>query len=176
MPFKRKFFRNPLSKARAQRRAVFTDITDGGKDVDRADVVAAIRAIFGEDAGRIYFTPRDRDYQTVDEDVLHAFLRGDGTDAYAYQAEGFDCDDSAEVLAGRVREATALASGRRAVALGRIYALNFVLEADGEDPVKTGHHAMNVAMLNDGRIVLVEPQNDRVYPLTAASTVYFVDI
>lgn len=171
----KKFFKNPISKARAQRRAILTDITQGGQDLDGRDLVELLRGIVGG-KDDVYIARADRDYRTVDESVLHAFLRGDGTDAYRWTPEGGDCDDFAAILLGRIREAQMLASSDRAMAVGEVWALSFWLEEPGKPPKQTDPHAMVFAVLNDRRVVLIEPQDDKIYPLTSKSSVYFISV
>lgn len=169
-----RLFHHPVSKFRAQRRPLRADVTSGGEEIDGPELAAILREAFG--AEDVYLARADRHYTTVDEATLRAWFRTDGTRRYRWKAEGGDCDDFADIAIGRVREAQMLGSRGRAVALGRIWALDFSLEAPGEPVKLTGPHAMVFAVLKDRSVVLVEPQDGSVYPLTRRSSVYFAGV
>jgi hypothetical protein len=123
----------------------------------------------------------DLNYAVVARKDVEQFLGGNATNAFAYSASDFDCDDFAAVLWGRSKEwwytyRPAIDGPNGSLALGfcsgdvrddgnpgnddrpRHHALNFVIvpKADDPDSLETW---------------LIEPQNDKWYKPTDKTTI-----
>lgn len=116
----------------------------------------------------------DRTYVAYELETLKEFLRDDVSDKLEYVSETFDCDDFARVLVGRER----VWYGKRAPpgvqggsTLGVVWG-DIRLNAS-RDPYP---HAMNFFIDSERRVHLIEPQSDRIYDITAASTFWHVEL
>ena len=162
----RRRLRHPFRKIEAAEQAILVDVTTDGQAMTGEEMVAALRAVVGPN---VYISASDRTYLKWDRRILDAFLERDGTDRYPYTAEGGDCDDFSYILKGRTSEAMMRASASTPMVLGLVSG-RFKL---GDAPL-TGMHMMCFAVLNGGELVLIEPQNDRIYPFTDESKVVMI--
>ena len=87
----------------------------------------------------------DEDYGLFTMDQLKAFLSSDATDRATWVKEKHDCDDFAAALYGDCMKFAGNA------AFGLLWI---------EAPIA---HAINVAVLSDGKVYCIEPQNDKIY-------------
>jgi len=163
----RRRLRHPFRKIAAAEQAFLIDVTTDGQPIPAKEMVAAVRSVVGENA---FVYAVDSEYLMWERRILDAYLERDGTDRYPYKAEGGDCDDFSFVLKGRTSEAVMRASGSKPMCIGLVVG-RFKL---GDAEKLTDMHMMCCALLNGGELVLVEPQNDRVYPFTADSKVVVV--
>lgn len=98
--------------------------------------------------GTLFTYMMDRKYKCVDIRTLRKWLQVEKTDEIGYIANDHDCDDFAVSLHGHLNDwdstlATAIASVR--------------IKETGE------LHAMNLVIGLDGRVYLIEPQNDNLF-------------
>lgn len=103
-----------------------------------------------------------------DSDIVR-FLEANTTDQYKYHAEGFDCDDFAFVLAGRVREWYHGAKQDCGAAFGMLW--GDIRKDDA--PAEERPHAVNFYINEKQEIWLVEPQTDDLFKLNKYSRVDF---
>lgn len=87
----------------------------------------------------------DEDYGLFTMDQLKAFLSANSTDLGTWEKEKHDCDDFAAALYGDCMKFAGNA------AFGLLWI---------EAPIA---HAINVAVLSDGKVYCIEPQNDKIY-------------
>lgn len=89
----------------------------------------------------------DKDYECPTEERLWDELVTSYFEDYEYLKETLDCDDYALLLHAWIRQKQYKEKWGKPLAFGEAWS-------------KT--HAVNIAILNTGKVVLIEPQNDRV--------------
>jgi len=134
-----KYLENILNKKTIQPPQPLTNIT-------HTEVLTILRSEMGENC-KIYLS--DKEYKTTILSELKRFLRQDDTDKYTYISEYLDCDDFSYRLHGQlsIPEWSSLVFG--------------ILWAD----TGTGGHAVNIFMDSNDDIWIVEPQNDKIFPI-----------
>ena len=91
----------------------------------------------------------DNYYKETDEELIRQILKEDETDLQEYVAEEFDCDDSAFRLMGVFHQ------NRETAAMGIF--ITWVMTPRG------GHALLSYYV--DGEVKLIEPQNDKIFPV-----------
>jgi len=109
---------------------------------------------FGKDT-TIYLV--DRDYHLIDEEEMERFLIEDKTNLAKYVAEYHDCDDFSFRLMGQVS-----IPGWSDIAFGIIFA-----------QTPQGGHAVNCFVSNEEEVLLIEPQNDKIFKKPLDWKVFF---
>lgn len=122
-----------------------------------------------------YLFVKDRDYIAVDEKRFKEFTSNDNTNSFKYVTERSDCDDFSNVFMGRVSENIFKygSNGNRAVAIGIITG---DIYKNSDTPVK---HAMNIVVVNRNnqpKVLLYEPQNDKLYEPDQRNNIWMVYI
>lgn len=125
----------------------------------------------------------DRDYGLYNISDLQRFLEWDSTDRLKYVAEGFDCDDFADVLKGKER--LWYGFGSNVMSQSSIEAQNFGKRNAGStfgtiwgdirkasEPEKPRYHAVNYFIDDKKQVHLIEPQNDDTFTWVPGSTAY----
>jgi len=94
----------------------------------------------------------DQQYENLDMEEVRKVIASDEIDKMKYEAEQFDCDDFAFALMG------ALHHNRKTAAMPIF--ITWVSMPEG------GHAVLSV-LTADKRILIIEPQNDSIYPVPA---------
>lgn len=109
---------------------------------------------FGKDA-IIYLV--DWDYHLIDKEEMERFLIEDKTNLAKFFDEYHNCDDFAFRLMGQVS-----IPGYSDIAFGIIFA-----------QTPSGGHAINCFVSNKGEVLLIEPQNDKIFKKPSDWKVFF---
>lgn len=88
------------------------------------------------------FYPTDADYTVLSKKVLAIALKSNFIQFAKWRRERFDCDDFAFVMAGQMKLLVP------DIAFGYVHS-------------KT--HAFNISVLSNGEVVVIEPQNNKIY-------------
>ena len=107
------------------------------------EIYELLRSVFPN--ADIYIS--DSNYGYINKASLVAFLAKDKTDAANYIPEDYDCDDFSFRLMGQFH---VQGSGFEDKAIGIIWL---------QQPV----HALNVCVTEERKVLLIEPQTDKVY-------------
>ena len=150
----KRYFNNPISKIRSQRRARCVNLKKNTKSIGSSELYNLVRAQAFAPGHAI--STDDNVYLLLDEKVLKKMLKRDGTDKLKYRKEGGDCDDFAEILNGRVKEQAMLCDFDKGAAFGTV--AGQLYEVGQENPV---NHKMNIVVTTKREVWLVEPQNDK---------------
>jgi len=110
----------------------------------------------------------DRDYGLYNLSDLQKFLEWDATDRLKYVAEGFDCDDFADVLKGKERLWYGFGKRNAGSTFGTIW--GDIRKAS--EPEKPRYHAVNYFIDDKKQVHLIEPQNDDTFTWVPGSTAY----
>lgn len=92
----------------------------------------------------------DQEYEDLDLKEVKKVVKSDEIDKMNYEAEEFDCDDYAFALMG------ALHHNRKTAAMPIF--ITWVSMPEG------GHAVLSV-LTKDKRVLIIEPQNDNIYPV-----------
>lgn len=124
------------------------------EDIDKSEIYTIIRAEF-PDASFIF---TDRDYKTTIRAEYERFLRFDDTDKMRYIADYVDCDDFCFALYGAISN-----QDWGGLSFGYVF-------------TKTtgGAHAVNFFIDKNRNVLIVEPQDDRIFSLPDNWEPYFV--
>jgi len=111
-------------------------------EVSGEDIESAIRETYGDDAAdsTMLF---DGTYYTTDRDGFDAMVRFDPTNLLPYRPSRFDCENFAMLFQ-------------------TLSAFLFGVNSVGTVIDWSGGHAYNIVYLNDGSVLLYEPQTDEI--------------
>lgn len=154
----KRYFRNPVSKFRSQKRARCVNLAKRSEAVEGREIFQQVKNQCNVDGKQVSIS--DRQYALLDEKVLKKALRRDGTDKFTYTKEGGDCDDFAQILCGRVKEYAMLCDFKAGAAFGVCAG---ELWAVGQKDGGMVKHAMNIVVTAERQVFLVEPQTDKWY-------------
>ena len=131
-----------------------------------ADIVTAYQQAFGMSWWQSLlamlqgvFKMADQNYDEAQESVINAILIKDKTDLEKYKAEQFDCDDFAYRLMGVFHQDL------------RTAAMPIFITWVGM-PNGYGHAVLSY--YKDGKVTIIEPQNDDVYAVPKDCTLMLV--
>lgn len=104
----------------------------------------------------------DREYKYPTEEEVTKLLRETYFEHYKWTKEVFDCDDFTVILNAFVKQ-------------NRYKELAKLPWAFGEAWTKGGKHAVNIAVTPD-KILLIEPQNDKIWEASIEDKIVFIKI
>ena len=114
----------------------------------------------------------DASYKTLDDSTLNDILTACPSARLQYRAERLDCENFARVMLGWL---SSMGYGNLALGYVEIYCYD-------ANNTFIGAHALNLAVMSDGRVLLIEPQSNRIVsrdyaigPNATHNEVYYVE-
>jgi len=111
-------------------------------------------------SGQIKIADREYKHPTVEE--VTQLLRETYFEHYKWTKEVFDCDDFSVILNAFVKQ-------------NRYKELAKLPWSFGEAWTKGGKHAVNIAVTPD-KVLLIEPQNDKIWEASVGDKIVFIKI
>ncbi len=102
----------------------------------------------------------DTEYTLIPASKLREIISSDLVNEVKYEANRFDCDDYALILAGKLARWSA----------GIIH-----VKYTGKKGVDK-YHALNIAVLDNGKVVYIEPQTDEIFLANSDYEITFIYI
>lgn len=141
---------------------ILTNIFENSEEIISYDTLQVLlKDALGSNLGIITL---DEQYKVLNFNTLMRFIQEDKTDQLKYLPETTDCDDFARILQGEVLKSSALYEGKNsdgaAAAFGTLYG---EISLEGDPPIP---HAMNIAIVKISdtlKLILIEPQTDKIY-------------
>lgn len=156
----KRFFKNPISKLRGTRRALFVSIDEDSTKISGAELREILNVQLKSANGEQFqiLLLDDADYFMPDKKRVQSFLSSDGTKHFVFTSEGGDCDNFARILGGRAQELCMLCDCKRGIALGTAQGSIYMPSKDSFEG-----HMLNIVVLSDQSVWLIEPQSGTLY-------------
>lgn len=105
----------------------------------------------------------DRKYKKPTRTEVEKLLRETYFEDYEWTKEVFDCDDFAVILNAFVKQNRYKEGAKLPWAFGEAW-------------VKGGEHAVNIVITSDNKILLIEPQADKIWEASEKDEIVFIKI